>query len=348
MTFAKPALLVRSVAIGGCGGGFFFLLGLPLPWVLGSMVATIAAAAVGLKGHMPRTVRNAVIPAIGVTFGSAFDRELFTFLPDIWLLVPMTIGYLAAIVGCGCVFFTRFGRMDVETAYFASVPGSFSEMLFVAEERGANISQIAIVHSMRQVVALSLISVGFRYWLEIDTSQVPPIGEGRLTWEDAGILVLCGVLGLYGAKALRLPSAHLFGPMALSAAAHLGGIVSTAPPGWMVAFVQVFIGIFVGLRFEGVKFSTAIPLMRLAVVWALLLLGFATITAEIAVLLLGLPFEAAFLAFAPGGAVEISVIALAAGASLSIVTAIQLIRISLTVLFIPIIFGVLLGNRDRS
>lgn len=348
MSFGKVALLVRSVAIGGCGGGIFLILGLPLPWVLGSMVATIAAAALGLKGHMPRSVRNAVIPAIGVTFGSAFDRELLAYLPDIWLLILMTVGYLAAIVGCGCVFFTRFGRMDLRTAYFASVPGSFSEMLFVAEEYRANISQIAIVHSMRQVVALSLITIGFRYWLEIDTSQLPPIGEGDLTWTDAAILLLCGVLGLYGAKVLRLPSAHLFGPMALSAAAYLGGIVSTAPPGWMVAFVQIFIGIFVGLRFEGVKFSAALPLMRLAAIWALLLLGFATLTAEIAVLFLGLPFEAAFLAFAPGGAIEISVVALTAGVSLSIVTAIQMVRISLTVLFVPIIFRMLPGNSHRS
>lgn len=348
MTLGEPALLVRSVAIGACGGGLFLFLGLPLPWVLGSMAAIIAAAGLGVKGHMPRRVRNAVIPAIGVTFGSAFDRDLFTYFPDLWLLVPMTVGYLAAIVGCGCIFFTRFGRMDLGTAYFASVPGSFSEMLFVAEERGANISQIAIVHSMRQVVALSLITMGFRYWLDIDTSQMPPVGEGDLTWADAGILFLCGILGLYAARFLRLPSAHLFGPMVLSAAAHLGGIVSAVPPGWLVAFVQIFIGIFVGLRFEGVKFSTALPLMRLAAIWALLLLGFATLTAEIAVLLLGLPFEAAFLAFAPGGAIEISVVALAAGVSLSIVTAIQLVRISLTVLFVPIIFRLLPNGPHQS
>lgn len=343
MTSNQFVLLVRSVAIGGCGGSLFYLFGLPLPWVMGAMVGTIAAGALGLPGHMPRSVRNAVIPALGVTFGSAFDREAFAYLPDLWLLLPMTFGYLAVIIACGCFFFTRFARADLATAYFASVPGSFSEMLFIAEERKANLSSVAIVHSMRQVVSLSLITLAFRYWLGIDTTQVPSIGEESLTLVDAAILLLCAVLGFFGGSVLRLPSAHLFGPLILSAAVHLSGIVAAAPPGWMVALVQIFIGIFIGLRFEGLRFRAALPLMALAVVWALILLGFALATAEIAVLLLDLPFEAAFLAFAPGGAVEISVVALAAGVSLSIVTSIQLIRISLTVLLVPVVFRILRG-----
>jgi hypothetical protein len=89
----------------------------------------------------------------------------------------MTFAYLAAIIACGCLFFTRFARFDLGTAYFASVPGSFSEMLFVAEERKADLSAVAIVHSMRQVVALFLITLAFRYWFGIDTTQVPAIGE---------------------------------------------------------------------------------------------------------------------------------------------------------------------------
>lgn len=341
MTFGRSAELIRGIAIGGCGGGLFYLLGLPLPWVLGAMVATIASSALGFPGYMPKAVRNAVIPALGVTFGSAFDREAFEYLPDLWLLLPMTFGYLAVIIACGCFFFTRYARLDLATAYFASVPGSFSEMIFVAEEKKADLSAVAIVHSMRQVVSLSLITVAFRYWLGIDTTQVPSIGEAPLTLADAVILLLCGVLGFYGGKILRLPSAHLFGPLILSAAAHLSGVVAAAPPGWMVASVQVFIGIFIGLRFRGVRFMAALPLMALAAVWALILLGFALLTAEVAVLLLDLPFEAGFLAFAPGGAVEISVVALAAGVSLSIVTSIQLIRISLTVLLIPVAFRLL-------
>jgi uncharacterized membrane protein AbrB (regulator of aidB expression) len=83
MTISRFALLIRSAVIGVCGGSLFYLLGLPLPWVLGAMVGTITAGAVGLPGHMPRSVRNAVIPALGVTFGSAFDREAFTYLPDL-------------------------------------------------------------------------------------------------------------------------------------------------------------------------------------------------------------------------------------------------------------------------
>lgn len=338
----RPLLLLfRSVVIGGIGGSVFYFLALPLPWVLGSMIATIVAGASGLPGHMPRSLRNGVIPALGVTFGSAFDSDAFYYLPDIWLIIPLTFCYLAIVIACGCAFFMRFAKMDLPTAYFASVPGSFSEMIFAAEERKADLGKVAIVHSMRQVIALSIITFAFRYWLGIDTTQVPTIGGGVITPVDAVILVLCGVIGFYGGKALHLPSAHLFGPLFLSAAAHMTGLVDVAPPGWMVALVQIFIGIFIGLRFENVKLKVALPLMLLATIWALILLGFGLLTAEIAVLSLGFPFEAALLAFAPGGAIEISVVALAAGVSLSIVTTIQLVRISMIVLLAPVVFRIL-------
>lgn len=347
MSPARIGRLVRGLGFGLAGGGIFHALGLPLPWVMGAMFATILAGATGLRGEMPRSVRNGVIPTLGVTFGSAFDRDGFAYLPDMLLLVPMTFVYLSVIIGCGCLYFTWFARMDFSTAYFASVPGSFSEMLFEAEERKANLSDVAIVHSIRQVVGLSAITLVFRFTLDIDTTRLPTIKGDAPDLYGAAVLVLCGVLGFFGARAIRLPSAHLFGPLILSAAAHLSGLVSVAPPGWMVGLVQVFIGIFVGLRFEGVRFGQAWPLMGLATIWALILLGFALVAARIAVLAVGLPREAAFLAFAPGGAVEISVVALAAGVSLSIVTAIQLVRMSLTVLFVPLVFRLFPGQPPR-
>lgn len=341
MNFGDLGRLVRGLGFGFAGGSVFYAISMPLPWVMGAMCATIVAGAVGFRGEMPRSVRNAVIPTLGVTFGSAFDKEIFAFLPELILLVPMTFLYLVVIIVCGCLYFTRFARMDLATAYFSAVPGSFSEMLFVAEERQANLSQVAIVHAIRQVVGLSTITLLVRLVLDIDTTRLPTLEGDTMDFFDALVLIACGVLGFFGGQLIRLPSPHLFGPLFLSAAVHLSGIVSVAPPGWMVALVQVFIGIFVGLRFEGLRFRDALPLLGLAVAWVLILLSLAFVTAEIAVYALKLPKAAAFLAFAPGGAVEISVVALAAGVSLSIVTAIQLIRISLTVLLVPLAFRLL-------
>lgn len=344
MTVARFGLLARGLAVGLVGGGLFFALGLPLPWVMGAMVATVIAGAARLPAYMPRQVRNAVVPALGVMFGAAFDQEAVAYLPEFWVLVPMTLVYLAVIIGAGCLFFTRFGGLDLPTAYFASVPGSFSEMIFIAEDRGADLSAVAIVHSTRLVVSLTLITVGFRALLGIDTTQLPTAGGPTPDVLDLMLLVGCAVVGFFGGKAIRLPSAQLFGPLFLSAAAHLTGLVEGAPPGWTVAVAQVFIGIFIGLRFAGVQFAAIRRLLMLSLVWAVVLLAIAFAVAEIAVLILGLPFAAAFLSFAPGGAVEISVVALAAGVSLSLVTAIQFVRIALTVLLAPIAFR-LLSNR---
>lgn len=347
MTAARFGIFARGLAIGLLGGSLFFWIGLPLPWVMGAMAATILADIGGWSGYMPRSVRNAVIPALGVMFGAAFDREAMEHVPELWLLIPLTLAYLTVIIGLGCIWFTRIGNLDLPTAYFASVPGSFSEMIFIAEEGKADLSSVAVVHSTRLVVSLTIITVGFRAFLDIDTTQLPTSGErpGPL---DLALLAACAVVGYFGGRAVRLPSAHLFGPLILSAAAHLTGLVQGAPPGWTVALAQVFIGIFIGLRFEGVKFGAVRRLLALSLVWTLFLIAVAVAVAEIAVLVLGLPFEAAFLAFAPGGAVEISVVALAAGVSLSLVTIIHFIRITLTVLLAPLVFGWLPRGSGRD
>ncbi len=341
MTREQVIVFARGVSIGLFGGALFYAMSLPLPWVMGAMLATILAGAVGKPSYMPRSVRNAVIPALGVMFGSAIDRQAMAHVPELWLLLPMTLAYLAIIVGAGTAFFMRIGGLDLPTAYFASVPGSFSEMIYVAEDRGADLGAVAIVHAIRLVVSLTLITIGFRTILDIDTTNLPSSGAAPPGLVDVVLLCLCAVVGFLGGRAVRLPSAHLFGPLILSAAAHLTGLVEGAPPGWTVSVAQVFIGIFIGLRFAGMRLDKIRRLMTFAVGWTLFLLIAALLVSEVSVLILGLPFEAAFLSFAPGGAVEISVVALAAGVSLSLVTITQFIRISMTVLLAPLIFRLL-------
>ena len=336
------AALLRTIAIGYAGGVLFSVLGLPLPWVLGAMAATIMAGAVGVVGRMPRTTRNAVIPILGVTFGSAFDHGIVELLSGLWLLVVLTAIYLVATIGSGYVYFRRFAGLRPATAYFASVPGSFSEMLFVAEDMKADLRAVAVVHSMRLVISLTAITFGFRFTFGIDTSSAVEVSGGALSAQEVLILALCGIFGYFGGRAVRLPSAQLFGPLILSAAAHLSGLTDAAPPGWFVSFGQVFIGIFIGVRFAGVRFSEVRRLLFASCIWTAFLLCIALAAAEAAASIIGLPFIAGLLAFAPGGAVEISVVALAAGIDLSLVTATQLIRITLTVLCAPMVLRFLM------
>ena len=100
------------------------------------------------------------------------------------------------------------------------------------------------------------------------------------------------------------------GPVLASAAVHLLGWTAAVPPGWAVAVTQVVLGSALGARFVGLSRAELARAIRLAAqsvgVALLLAFGFAFAVAELA----GQPVTAGFLAFAPGGLAEMSLIAL--------------------------------------
>ena len=71
---AQPVLL--DLAIGSVGGIAAHFLNLPLAWMIGAMVATTAAAVIGVKLAFSRPLRTGMITVLGVMLGSAFVPEL--------------------------------------------------------------------------------------------------------------------------------------------------------------------------------------------------------------------------------------------------------------------------------
>ena len=77
--FGMTALwrIVLALGIGVLGGALASLIGLPLPWMLGPMIATTIAAMLRLPLAGPGRVRPFVIPVIGVMLGSSLTPEAF-------------------------------------------------------------------------------------------------------------------------------------------------------------------------------------------------------------------------------------------------------------------------------
>ena len=64
-----------TLALGALGGGAFAWLGMPAPWLTGSMVAATAAALAGLPVGLPVPLRNAAFTLLGVSMGSSVTPE---------------------------------------------------------------------------------------------------------------------------------------------------------------------------------------------------------------------------------------------------------------------------------
>jgi membrane AbrB-like protein len=332
-----------ALLLGSCGGLMFNALGAPLPFMLGAMLTTMVASMAGAPLAMPRWLRNGLAPVLGVLFGSVLHLTDLPAVGDVLLLAGLVLTHLFITIGLGWLYF-RWAGIDSVTSYFAAVPGNFSDMVILADQLGANIRIVALVHSARLVIAVATISFGLRYVLGIDPVRMV-ISEGTPPGlYDLAILVCCAVGGYKLGQLLRLPAPQMFGPLIASAVVHGIGVTQSSPPHWAIAAAQIILGVFAGARFVGVRIADVWRILLLSVVWAFILLaiiaGYATLVAYLLKLHPALPL----LAFAPGGFAEISMLTAAAGVSVAFVTVVQLIRMIFTVIVGPMLIGALVRN----
>lgn len=161
-----------------------------------------------------------------------------------------------------------------------------------------------------------------------------------LSLRDAAILFAC-MLGFPLFKYFRLPSAQILGPMTLSAIVHASGITEAKPPTEIVNIAQLIIGIGIGARFVDVSVTR---LYKVIVAGAGATIFMVTLAAAAAWLLsawIGLPFAAIWLAFAPGGVAEMTLISLALGIDVAFVSTHHIVRVVFMVVTAPVVFYVL-------
>ncbi|MEE8499200.1 MAG: AbrB family transcriptional regulator [Kiloniellales bacterium] len=339
-----------ALAVGIAGGWLAFQLRLPLPWMIGAMSVTTAAAALGAPITMPLGFRQVMVAVLGTMLGSGFSPEMLAHLGD-WALSLCTLAlYGAAAGGAGLVYFRRLWGYDPVTAYFAAMPGGLAEMTLVGAEMGGDARIISLTHASRVLLVVLALPFAFQVLIGYDPGARPAIGLplAEVAAADLAILAGCGALGFVLARALRLPAAAVVGPMILSGAVHLAGWTSATPPFELVAAAQVVIGTAIGCRFAGVSTRllsrTVVAAAGGTVVLLSATIAFALALAE----LTGLPVVALMLAFSPGGLAEMSLIAIAIGADAAFVATHHVVRIFLIVVLAPLAFRVMKRRRGDT
>lgn len=323
--------ILSAVLIGAAGGLLFRALHLPLPWMMGSMVATTVASMAGVPQALPTWSRPPTIAVLGVLLGSSFTREIAARMPD-WLPSLATLPVYILVIGVlALVYLRRVARIDPLTAFFCATPGGLGEMVILGDRAGGDLRTISLVHATRILLVVLTVPLAFRMlgYLPPGISTAPPPGIEML---DLAILAACGVVGVLGGQWLGLPAAGLLGPMVLSAAAHLAGLVDGSPPPWLVAAAQVVIGATIGCRFEGYPVARVIWMMLVGLGLTVLMLTVTLLFGAGLQQVTGLPLPLLVLAFVPGGLAEMSLIALALTDDPAFVATNHIVRIGLVVL----------------
>ncbi|MFN6977465.1 MAG: AbrB family transcriptional regulator, partial [Gemmobacter sp.] len=152
-----------------------------------------------------------------------------------------------------------------------------------------------------------------------------------LTLSDVVWLTLAGAGGWWLAQRLRFPAPIITGPIIASAAVHMAGLTDGVPPDWLILMTQWVVGTSLGARFAGLTGRRLGQAMGLAALYTAMALGLALGAALALGGRTGEPPAAVFLAFAPGGVAEMTLVALSLQVSVVYVTLHHILRILLAI-----------------
>lgn len=331
---------IIALSIGVISGVAGFLIGMPLPWMLGPMIGVTIAAMAGAPLKGPMGLRKIVIPIIGVMLGSSVSPETLGLL-DQWAMTMATLPVVLAIMG-GLSYFTYrvLGRLDPITSFYAAMPGGLNEMLIMGEEAGGDGKTIALAHAARILTVIFLIALVLGVFFGISSRDSGPAWQGLLsiTWRDYAILGLCALAGTAFGRLLRLPAAQVFGPMMLAGITHIAGWITVAPPTLFIITAQIVMGTVIGSRFVGATLKEVGKDIGLSLIASILMLVSGALLAVLISRVVGMPIAQIFLAFAPGGLTEMSLLTLAINQDVAFVSVAHLVRIALVIAIAPVVF----------
>lgn len=334
-----PRFRRRALTIGlACvGTGVFWALSLPLPFLFGPLMACLLAALAGAPLQDMGQISVAARTILGVAIGASLTPEVVARLPQMAASVALVPLYIAVIGLVGVPFFRRVYRFDPATSWYAAMPGGLTDMVLFGAEAGGDMRALSLIHATRVLIIVTVAPVILT--LAFDVSLDQPIGApaSELPLHEMLIMAAAAIVGWKGGARLGLFGAPILGPMILTGALSLLDVIHYRPPAEAILFAQFMIGMAIGVGYVGVTLRELRRDVSAAVFFVLILAALAALFAEIVVLFGLAPPVDGFLAFAPGGQAEMTVLAIIVGADLGYVIVHHLTRVFLVITGAPLV-----------
>ena len=325
--------VIRALAGGTAGGALCFAIGVPAPWLAGSLVATIMAIYSNQKLDLPKLLQAVAFILLGIQTGTAVNSETLARATQ-WPLSIVCLGVTVVLIVWACIFYyERFRYWNRPTALFASLPGALSIVILLASTSGADMRRVTISQCVRLFFLIAALPVVIVF------ISPPPV----VTSSTAAMASIQEIIILVGASAaagllfawLKVPAGLMLGAALMSAALGLSGVVHGGAPNSILIPANIILGVMIGLRFKGISLPELRTVLGdgfagFAVAMVIAVAG-ALFTSYVA----GLPLALTLLAFAPGGLEAMTIMAFALNLDPAYVAAHQVARYIGLVLLMP-------------
>src|SRR3954471_20145456 len=221
---AKILGTLETLVIGAAGGLLFLWLNLPGGLISGAMVTVGIAALAGRPVTMPPILTQSVLVLLGITLGSLVSRQLIQHVSA----YPLTIGLLALATYCSTfgssLYLQRYHGWDQTSALLAGSPGALSQITILAAEKGADVSAIAVVQTMRVIILTAALPLPLAL-TGIAPTSAPAAADAIASRIELAELIAAAVAVALLLRLMKFPASWMFGAMIGSGVLHGTGMI---------------------------------------------------------------------------------------------------------------------------
>lgn len=343
----KP--IVKTMIAAVLGGGLFYLLQLPLPWILGPTISGLVCQMLRISVCWPMSLRNIGLVVLGAMMGIWFTadtlRQITLHLPGMMLITGTSLlfGFIIAYITA------HQTGISLSSGLLGSTPGGFSQMVTLCDEfEDSDFAAVSVLQSIRLLSTIFLVPFIVVHGVAGEVAGFLPIAEQTMMALDTrtAIYVLTALAGAGAAWRVGLPTPFLLGPVLSIATLSVWGFDVPRTPPTLSAMAQICMGAYMGANIDCNSLRGQQKFVLYAVLGGLLMVASSLLSAWILTLLYPIDLATAFLSAAPGGTAEMAITAALIHADVSIVSGYQFFRMLFILLIMPYAFKWYLSRKN--
>lgn len=346
--------LLEAYIIGVIGGSIFVFLQFPLPWVLGPLVSLLLWKVIIKRNTTSSyTLRNISFVILGIQLGNTFTDQTFSKIAPYFVPYTLLSCILITIALFNAYIVTKWIDIRADTSMLGNIPGGLSASLALSESLGSNTVLVTVFHTIRLLSVLFIIPffathVFYKGEVEATRISLEPSELGH----PLTMLLYIAVFFLAKRFQNKVPAAFVMIPMLMTGVLQAVQVPMFSLPHTIFVFAQISLGVYLGNKIslkdiiKAGKYCGIYFILSVTVILCSFLLGY------IFSFITGIEIATSILSIAPGGLIEMALTAQSVGGDLSIVSSLQMIRLLIIVIVVPIILQKFLprivSNSERS
>lgn len=308
------------------GVWIFNLLHLPVPWLLGPLFfVLISQFFIQTHLYWPSSFRNIGLIVIGISVGQSFQFHFFENmgrLIGIMLSMNVMIALFSLLLAYGLV---KAGHISLKTAMTCTVPGGLSQIVaFAEEEKEIDLAVVTYFHVVRVIT----IVLGIPLLLHAHAAGGGKGADFSLSsFAELVLLLVVAAGSVWVGKKLKIPVPYFLSPMLLVIGMQILSFETPEVPGGLLHIAQLMMGAYIGQLLTPKMLVLGKRIVLLGVATTILLMLFTIGQGWILMKMMGYSLATSILGTAAGGLDQMSLLASAIGADVTIVTIFQMFRI---------------------